>query len=1284
MTMFSAMRFHFCRLSSLRVIAGLVLCCWVLGLTLRPAQAAEIVFQQPEVLGYNWPRKLITYDVRFGVGDAKGDALSLRDAKGNGVAFQLSQVERHRGGSIRKAKVSFYAALPADGAMRYVLSTSRDDKVKAPSVGKPVKVDTAPSGEITLSNAFTAVRLPAGGSPLAKPIPLAEAPGPVRGFRLIDGKWTGGSRFLAEDAPDSTAVRGYATKVLSSGPLFAEASVRYEFAGGGHYEVTVRLQAAEPMIFLSEEADTGLIDSPVVSVEFFLSSPTKAGWRPDIVYTRYGRPVSGSDAGLETALTDAGVELPKTPKGLQRVAPLKPTDSETKLFNLNVAHRWTVAPMYAALLRRADLRTPAVRRPFVAVIPLHAGRWRNAQQYAGLGLQIKQLPNQQITFRTPLTAPARRSSYLHTGIHDNRLPASVVRRVWCIMTGRAPDSMQALWDTRLNHGYVSLDDYKDWTLKWPVDPKVTYPRLFFTVDDLKRARQNADSNPYKEQLLALPYFSQDAAVAQQLAENAYKRGRGYARHLMFRGGYMKLPWVSGFHQSNYVIRQTIPAEQALSNKNLDPALRDKMRALLAACAHAAAEPDVTRRGCGVHQGNPNMPIRRFLALPHLAGLIPDHPQAKKWFDVSAQFMKWKLQTMVGPKGDWGEPGRYLNASLPYFIQAAIILENAGVLDEKTARQCGAIAHAHSNFLSPPDPRFDGARIVPSLGHGSQIDYYYAFANAVLLRNQEPDKSKQLMWVWNEMGRPDDTNHRGGRREGYNLYPLLLPVYGHLAAKQKADTPRDILSSRWRPGWGAVMRSHAGDPNETFMAYRQGYMVSHADPNQGDFVIHAKGAPLTPSSRAHYLLHNAGRGDWGGPEGLYATKSDHFCRVRFGSADRYGGQPGGGVESNVNEFWAGKSVDYLRGWGKYSVTDRWLGGKSKSPDFPTGPIHWDRQIMFLKGGSAAGPNYFVFRDSFSGNIDQNKYWHLRTAVKPENIDLRDHGVEVKTDKGTRLTATFLLPKKIHPVVISGRDGKTGKAVCTVAQVKAGPKDTEYFAVLYPRLANEKVPSYRQLAPGVLEAKTSEGSDYVFLGGKNTLEFKNDSLAFSGRAGSVRVGPNEVRFVLATADGDGSVSYKGMKHTGPAPFEVVVPRAKLKAGTVKMPSPNCGINADNSKLRQDGRDIVFEGKAGGVEVLDSGFARLVLGPGRGKVGYKDFAVWGEGPFELTLDGAGVRGVTEGRERMIYMNRPKTAKGIVSVWIDGVGSAIGGSGALAIPVLSGRHKIEIRAARQPDLFK
>ncbi len=205
----------------------------------------------------------------------------------------------------------------------------------------------------------------------------------------------------------------------------------------------------------------------------------------------------------------------------------------------------------------------------------------------------------------------------------------------------------------------------------------------------------------------------------------------------------------------------------------------------------------------------------------------------------------------------------------------------------------------------------------------------------------------------------------------------------------------------------------------------------------------------------------------------------------------------------------------------------------------------------------------------------------------------------------------------------------------------------------------------------------------------------AVAFRGRSGAVRVRKGEVQFVLATADGDGAVSYKGMTHTGPAPFDIAVPTAKLKEKTVKVRGPKYKIKWTSRRLKQEGEGIVYEGAAGGgVEVLKRGGARLVLGPGRGKLGYKGFTVWGEGPFDFTADETGLRGVTEGRERMIYMTYPPIPRGMPALWIDGVGCAPGyGGGAmrinpaednLAVPVLTGRHEIVIRAAEQPDLFK
>jgi hypothetical protein len=118
---------------------------------------------------------LLTYDVEFKSGQARTDALSLRDAEGAAVPSQLSDVERHGDGSIRKAKVSFYAALPADGNQRYVLTTTTRRDARPSLDVKPVTVSGAGNGAVTLSNSYTAVRLPPSRLHLAKPVALANA-----------------------------------------------------------------------------------------------------------------------------------------------------------------------------------------------------------------------------------------------------------------------------------------------------------------------------------------------------------------------------------------------------------------------------------------------------------------------------------------------------------------------------------------------------------------------------------------------------------------------------------------------------------------------------------------------------------------------------------------------------------------------------------------------------------------------------------------------------------------------------------------------------------------------------------------------------------------------------------------------------------------------------------------------------------------------------------------------------------------------------------------------------
>ena len=106
----------------------------------------------------------------------------------------------------------------------------------------------------------------------------------------------------------------------------------------------------------------------------------------------------------------------------------------------------------------------------------------------------------------------------------------------------------------------------------------------------------------------------------------------------------------------------------------------------------------------------------------------------------------------------------------------------------------------------------------------------------------------------------------------------------------------------------MLRAHAGDPNETYLGFRQGYLASHSDANQGDFVIYAKGAPLTAMSLRGYAIHG----------GEYKKMFDEFgwhSRVRFGQQSDSGGWPGGGPVSGVHRHFFSDSADYLRGVGR---------------------------------------------------------------------------------------------------------------------------------------------------------------------------------------------------------------------------------------------------------------------------------------------------------------------------------------------------------------------------------
>jgi hypothetical protein len=457
-----------------------------------------------------------------------------------------------------------------------------------------------------------------------------------------------------------------------------------------------------------------------------------------------------------------------------------------------------------------------------------------------------------------------------------------------------------------------------------------------------------------------------------------------------------------------------------------------------------------------------------------------------------------------------------------------------------------------------------------------------------------------------------------------------------------------LASAWLPGFGATLRAHAGDSNETLLELHQGYQVSHCDENQGDFVLYAKGAPLVTLALDAYAVH----GDK--PFGKLYRSFGFHSRVRFGSMTNTGGWPGGGAVGGTPAHAFSDSADYVRALGDY------------------GPQRWTRQVAFLKGKAATGPSYFVFRDSFTAREGETlgleaKWWYLRTLGRKDQVTPGDGGLHYTSEFGPKLDVHFLQPAK---VAIESRDATQGAPLYagnaqnwrrahpdakpegdlnvteTITVNAAGPVPAgqDVMVTLVPLGKGEKPPRYEPLADGVARITTSEATDTVFLAVK-PMKYADGEVTFEGRAGAVRVLPKEVHLVIS--EGPALVSYRGTTLRSETPTMKVIAKADLaKKQTLAVPAP---WNLKNTTLPAGCR---------------------IEGPAR---------------CELTVQSDRISGRSEGGGGLLYAPMPPGMKVLPTLVIDGQTYAPGTSGdTLIIPLMPGDHTFEVRALDQPPVFR
>ncbi|MCL4205924.1 MAG: hypothetical protein KJ000_25860 [Pirellulaceae bacterium] len=1316
------------------------------------AEEPLAVFECREYVGRDWPRTLVTYQQEFGRGRVRPGEGRLLDSSGREQPVQFWRVDLHEDGSLASARVSFFAELTKGGSYRYELHS-----------GAPAAVSTVPSVRLqgtvlTLDNGVTAIRLPGGQRQFAKPLVMVGdrgtaikhldrledagiASGPIAGIRLADGRWTGGSYFAAESIeavrfrqksrasePDPGTLRaalekapkvtGYETRVTEQGPLFAEATIRFEFDNGGDYRMTVRALAGDPALRVDELVDlkTNCPDDDPLYVALLLSDGWKqGGWKPDaaLLMTTRRQDKCGpfeqalQQHGYASRYASAAVDYGRDRAELTDVVP---------------HDVWSERAHYFGLVQSAELRANKAAA-FLGVVPMHAGSWRAAHwvfppKSPHLFQQVLSYADGSLELRWTMRAQPHPQNLLHTGEFDPEFGLTGMRRLWCLVGGPF-QYHDTLYPLRAYEGSVNLDNYKDWNLAWSDETRA--------AQSVPLSSDDANSGPIGH--LNVAFICDDPQYA----------------------------WASHYRQAEK-LTWAVDLKRKLQSSSLSAAERGHIRRNIAAFCYMISEPDLNTRASMTHQGNPNMPVNRFFALPFAAALIPDHPLAQRWMDVSADYVRYKAGGNVAPLGAWSELITYYAASAPTVMHGALQARRAGRLDANTARLAVAPVDFTLKLLAPVDPRFD-ARVVPGFGHEGALMFnqwtpaaaliatsadenlpvgqasslpFPAHSQAGSLRHGDPDLAAAFIWAWDQQKRPGAMQHDNGFTE-------LAGDQSGLLSQATPELIRRQLASVWLPGFGAVLRAHAGDLNETYLGYRQGYLASHSDANQGDFVIYAKGVPLTVMSLSGYAIHG---GDY---KQLYDQFGWH-SRVRFGRQTDDGGWPGGGPISGVHRHFFSGSADYLRGVGDYSHT-------AADPKVPfardlSAPdtVRWTRQILFLKDKQAAGPNYFVFRDSYRNRDRGDKtdlpqtWWYQRTLGTKAQVSASDRGFEYASPWGQKMSTVFVQPARVQ---IESRDATTqatlynqlartwlaaespvvrreGEANCTVAEsmtvTAAGPMapGQDAVVVIYPRGNNEAAPRCEPLAEGAARIVTSNGTDYVFVS-LDGLNFDSADVAFEGVAGAVRVFRDEVHLIVA--EGAGAVRYKGFTLKAAQPATKIVPLAEIeRGGTAEIAAPRFTIAFDlderTGKVEQvaDGvwkqtrtngvayafdseqplsfiqDEAVFRGKRGGIVVDDAArTVRLVLLDGR-QIGFgRLLAEVGTGPYDVTFHRDKVVGRSEGPGRFLHLTMPEGIVQLPGLTIGGISYAPGTYGDIAIvPVLDDQCDFILHNLKQPPVFR
>lgn len=1069
-----------------------------MALTQVAAGASKDVTIQ-DYIGVNWEDELVHYPMTFKPGELTGRAVARVTVQGGqAISSQVSDVVRYDDASVRSMNVWFMTSVPADKAVSYTITPG----VEGPATpGVSVK-STARTLELTtLAPRPIGIRLVNGVQQYDWPVEAAKVPGPVQALLLASGRTTGKGRF---EVP--FLVKSYRTELLADGPLFAEARVHYVF-DTGYWTFTVRVIKGCPMMVANEEFNNGFSKQKWSDFDRFYSLVLNGG---DFKAVQ----------GFYTGRTDKP-ELSDL---------LKQSVNPVWLKNGRVRSNWFCSEVngytpkfdadrtvyhltgYPSVLARVGCLARYVEpgKDAIGLAALEPMGWRNP-----LSIRFRENKKGELLVSLPLQVYEEgwasdgfgRNSPNYTG-KTLYVPDHTARRRYGIMLTPAENDVEnklaSLFALGAKLSCHPLDQVKDYVLDWP--------------DPMAKAKWAAKS-------------SKAGSAALTLMRERIEFFRMVGHYGIFSMGYHY-----GFSKGHYPGIQNVID----SPKDLSAADRRELRRLCAFNAYDMNSLDTFPWGSGVHLNNPNMSIMAMEARAKSSLLVKDHPMFKPWGEWTLAFTRGYVRRFTRDSGALYENAHYsLGVTLGWSGQVNRILMDNGVGDALDTPLFRKSMRFVMDWLTPPDPRFKGHRVIIPMGNCSYQSVPPGFANQYVeyFKDRYPKLAGELQWFANQT----------------------------LPDKMKIKIVKDIvpeLKSTNYDEYGVYFRHGFGTPYETMMLLYAGDCDGHYEweQDQMSYTLYAKGQPIN--------LHFG--------NGYFPM----FCRPwlrnrvsidhKFEMSERNVTKVETAAFTPETEYArAMRRVDQIRALKtEYPLTakGRWLPEESLSwPQVPDNieqipPVVWYRQILFVKDKDPRGPNYFVIHDGFGGlptRPTDVSYWFLANKMTRKGDVFHfdgqckvDMDVFVNTPASPRVETGHYGHQQQPYRRFTGFDprffpgGKRWEEQL-VLRVKQ-PAGKGYMVVLYPRLKEgDPAAAFTRLSDSVVKVETPLSTDYALVA-PYPFEFKDATVQFKGLAAAVRF-YKDGTVTVTNSEGDVSATVVGKTITGTGPFVVTLKGGKATSKT-----------------------------------------------------------------------------------------------------------------------------------------